>query len=82
MGGNVARMGKCRGAYCVLLGKPGRTRPLGRPRNRWKDIRTDLKEIGWFDTYCIYLAQDRGLTGCDEHGNEPSGWIKCGEFLD
>jgi len=53
-------MGKYRGAYCVLLGKPGRTRPFGRPRNRWKDIRTDLKEIGRFGTDWIHLAQDRG----------------------
>ena len=60
MGGNVACMGKCRGAYGVLLGKPTRTRQLWRPRNRLKDIRTDLKEIGWFGTDWIYLAQDTG----------------------
>jgi hypothetical protein len=33
--------------------------------------------------YYIYLAQDRGqMTGACECGNEPSGSIKCGEFLD
>jgi len=48
-------MGKCRGAYGVLLEKPGRTRPLGRPRNRWKNIRTDLKEIGLARTEFIWL---------------------------
>ena len=31
----------------------------------------------------INLAQDRELVaGCNEYGNEPSGSIKCGEFLD
>ena len=31
----VARMGERRGAYRVLVGKPERKRPLGRPRRRW-----------------------------------------------
>jgi hypothetical protein len=30
----------------VLVGKPERKRPLGRPRRRWEDmIRMDLREI-------------------------------------
>jgi hypothetical protein len=33
--GNLARMGKKRGVYRVLLGKPEVKRPLGRPRLRW-----------------------------------------------
>jgi hypothetical protein len=58
--GHVARMGKNRNAYRILVGKPEGKRPLGRPRHRWEDnIRMDLREIeeggmGW-----IYLAQDR-----------------------
>jgi hypothetical protein len=32
--GHVARMGKRRGVYRVLVGKPDRKRPLGRPRCR------------------------------------------------
>jgi hypothetical protein len=32
--GHVARMGKRRGAYRALVGKPKRRRPLGRPRRR------------------------------------------------
>ena len=41
--GHVARMGEERGAYRVLVGKPERKRPLGRPRRRWVDnIRMDL----------------------------------------
>jgi len=31
----------------VLVGKPEGNRPLGRPRCRWKNIRMDIKEIGW-----------------------------------
>jgi hypothetical protein len=35
--GHVARMGEGRGEHRVLVGKPERTRPLGRPRRRWDD---------------------------------------------
>ena len=45
--GHVARMGERRGAYKVLVGKPERKRPLGRPRRRWEDnIKIDLQEVG------------------------------------
>ena len=33
--GHVARMGKRRGVYRVLVGKPEGKRPLGRTRRRW-----------------------------------------------
>jgi hypothetical protein len=40
-------MGEGRGAYRILVGKPERKRPLGRPRRRWDDnIRMDLQEVG------------------------------------
>jgi hypothetical protein len=49
-----------RNAYKILVGKPERNRPLGRPRRRWKDnIRTDLREIVWEGVDWIRLAQDR-----------------------
>jgi len=32
---HVAGKGERRGAYRVLVGKPERKRPLGRPRRRW-----------------------------------------------
>jgi hypothetical protein len=44
--GHVARMGKDRKLYKVLVGKPEGKRPLGRPRRRWDGIRMDLREIG------------------------------------
>jgi hypothetical protein len=41
--GHVARMGEDRGVCRVLVGKPERKRPLGRPRRRWEDnIKMDL----------------------------------------
>ena len=41
--GHVACMGKDRGVYRVLVGKPEGKRPLGRPRRRWEDnIKMDL----------------------------------------
>jgi hypothetical protein len=46
--------------YKVLVGKPERKRPLGRPRRRWEDgIRMDLREIGREGVDWIRLAQDR-----------------------
>jgi hypothetical protein len=43
----VARMGKGRGVYRVLVEKPEGNRQLGRPRRRWEDnIRMDLQEVG------------------------------------
>jgi hypothetical protein len=35
--GHVARMGKERKMYKVLVGKPEGKRPLGTPRRRWED---------------------------------------------
>jgi hypothetical protein len=44
--GHVARMGKKRNAYRLLVGKLDGKRPLGRPRCRWVDnIRMDLEEV-------------------------------------
>jgi len=48
-----------RSVHRVLVGKPERKRPLGRPRRRWEDnIKIDLREVGrggdWME-----LAQDR-----------------------
>jgi hypothetical protein len=45
--GHVARMGKKRNAYRLLVKKPEGRKPLGRPRRRWSDnIRMDLVEVG------------------------------------
>ena len=53
-------MGKGRGLYRVLVGKPEGKRPLGRPRRRWEDnIRMDLQQVGLGYQDWIGLAQDR-----------------------
>jgi hypothetical protein len=52
---HVARMGKKRNEYRILVGKPQGKRPLERPRRRWVDnIKMDLRERKWDG-----VAQDR-----------------------
>jgi hypothetical protein len=58
--GHVARMGEKRNAYRILVEKPERKRPLGRPRRRWVDnIKMDLREVGWDGVDWTDIAQDR-----------------------
>jgi hypothetical protein len=58
--GHVARMGENRGVHRVLVGKPERKRPLGRPRRRWEDnIKMDLEEVGGGRGDWMELYQDR-----------------------
>ncbi|KAJ4432447.1 hypothetical protein ANN_21066, partial [Periplaneta americana] len=58
--GHVARMGKFRNAYRVLVVRPEGNRPLGRPRRRWEgNNEMDLREVGYDDRGWINLAQDR-----------------------
>jgi hypothetical protein len=53
-------MWKKRNAYRLLMGKPERKRPLGRPRRRRvKNITMDLGEVRWGDVDRIGLARDR-----------------------
>jgi hypothetical protein len=49
-----------------------------RPSRRWKtNVRISLREPGYGGVNLIHLTPD---TGSCEHGNEPSGSIKVGEF--
>ena len=64
--GHVARMEEGGGVHKVLVGKPERKRPVGRPRRRWEDnIKMDLEEMGRGCGDWIELAQyrDRGWRG-------------------
>jgi len=48
LAGHVARMGKRKYAYRVLVGKSEGRRPLGRPRRRWEgNIKSDLQAVAW-----------------------------------
>jgi hypothetical protein len=83
MGGTCSAYEGEGGVYRVLVGTPEGKRPLGRPRCRWEENnKTDLQEIGCGGMDWIKLAQERQVAGICESGNEPSGSIKCGEFLD
>jgi hypothetical protein len=59
---HVACIGKRRGAYMILVGKPEEKRPLVRLRHRWEDnIRIVLQEVGWGAwTGLIWLRTDTG----------------------
>ena len=60
--GHIARVGERRDLYLMLVGRPERKKPLGRPRRRWKDnIKTDLQEVIWDAwTGSIYLSTGTG----------------------
>jgi hypothetical protein len=53
--GHVARMGKKKNAYRILVRKPEGKIPLGSPRRRW----VDLREIGWEGVDWVDMAQNR-----------------------
>jgi len=52
-------MGDRRVLYSVLVRKPERKRPLGRPRRRCEDIKMDLQEVGCEGMDWIDVAEDR-----------------------
>jgi hypothetical protein len=53
-------MGERRGAYRVLVVKPGGKRPTGRPRHRWEgNIKMDIKEVECGGMKWIKLAHYR-----------------------
>ena len=82
--GHVTRMGERRGVCRVLVKKPEGKRPLGRLRRSWEDnIKMYLHEVGCGGLDWVELAENgyRWRGSC-ERGNEPSGAVKCGEFLE
>ena len=60
MGRACSAYGERRGVYRVLVGKPERKGPFGKPRRRWEDnIKMDLQEVGCGSMDWIEVAQDR-----------------------
>jgi len=60
MSGACSRCGVEGGVYRVLVGKPERKRPFGRPRRRWEDnIKKDLQKVGCEGMDWIDLIQAR-----------------------
>jgi hypothetical protein len=51
-------MGEMRNVYKILVGKPERKIPLGRPKRRWEDIRMDLSVVGWEGVDWMHLVQE------------------------
>jgi hypothetical protein len=84
MGGACSTYRERRDAYRILVGRPERRRPLGRPRRRWEDnIKMDIREVGGEDMNWIELAQDRDRWRALVNAvMNLRGSIKCGEFLD
>jgi hypothetical protein len=59
--GHVVCIRERKGVYRVLVGKPERKRPLGRPKPEWEcNIKMDLQEVGFGCMDWIELTQDRG----------------------
>jgi hypothetical protein len=80
LAGHVARIGEMRDVYRVLGGK----RALGVTSLSWKyNIKVDLTKSGMRSPGLeLSNSGQEQVAGSCEFGNEPSGFIKCGEFLD
>jgi hypothetical protein len=65
------------------VGKPEGKRPAGRPKRRWEDgIKMDLREIGRMVLIGFTWLRIGSVEGSYEHGNEPSGSIKCSKNVE
>jgi hypothetical protein len=67
----MAFIGEERGVHRVLVGKPERKRPLGRPRRRWED--QGVCELGWGEKLQILFhkpATEMSVNnGCRQQSN-------------
>ena len=65
------------------VGRPEGKRPLGSSRRRWKgNIKMDFSRNRMGRHGLDRSGSGQGqVVGCCEGGDEPSGFIKCGEFV-
>jgi hypothetical protein len=57
---SLARMGRIRNTYKILVVKPYEKRPAGKLRRKWKaNIKMDLRKIWFVVMNWINVAQDR-----------------------
>jgi hypothetical protein len=76
-------MGERRGACRALVEKPEGRKPLGRPRRRGEDnIKIHLREVGWGYRLDRSGSEQEQVASSCVYGDEPSGSVKCGEFLE
>jgi hypothetical protein len=81
--GHVARKRERRGVFRVLVGNPEGRRPIGRPRRRWQDnIKMDFQKVRLWGCGLDRAGSGQGQVAGSECGDEYSGSIKCGKFLD
>jgi hypothetical protein len=60
----IARMGKMRNSYDILIGKAEGKRPVGRGmRMSENNIKRDITEVGFLGVVWIYVAQCGRLAG-------------------
>jgi hypothetical protein len=65
----------------VLMGKAEAKKPLGGLRRIWENnIKMSFKEARGHGVGFTWLTINHMSGSCD-YGNEPSGSMKCGEFL-
>jgi hypothetical protein len=69
--------------YDLSNGKPEGRRPLARSRRRWEDnIKMNVREVGWGHGLDQSGSGYGQVAGSCECGDEHSGSVKCGEFLE
>jgi hypothetical protein len=74
-------MGAVRGAYNILVGKPEGKSPLRRYRHRWGITSRWIFGKYGLGMWVGLIWQGQVASSC-EHGDEPSGSIKCVKFSD
>jgi hypothetical protein len=71
-----------RNASRMLVAKPEGKRPLGRTKRRWEMMKWISEKCGVNCGLDSFGSGQGPVAACRDHGNEPSGYIRGGEFHD